>query len=554
MLKPPAPAQPAPAVVLPRDLQIFTEANQAMRAGDLPGAERLYRKALAINPRLPAAWANLGLLQANAQRYPDAARSFGRAHALEPNNPSYLMPLAQAQSQAGLLPGAEKTLLEARRVWPREESVLGLLATVQMSRERFSPAAETLKTLNRVRQGKDRQTLGLLVTALTAARKRTEARSFAKVMASRFPKDPLAHLLVGDLSAQLQDWTAAKAAYGRAFALNPKAGKAALAAGACAEKAGDLAGAEAIYKKLAQKRAGEPVARLAQGKILLLQKDYVQAQNQLEAAFISQKNAGSEPEFLVPLGEALLFQGRQNDARAREYLKAAVAIDPAHERARRSLAFLHLRAGRLADAVVQLRALLELSPDDDRTRHQIAELLGALGKTDAATLAWEELAQRRPSDPEPLRALAALHEKAGKVEDARRALRKALARAPEDTETLLTSAALEEKAGDTAAALRVLERAAQVAPESPAAQWALADLWLRRKQPLAAEKPLAVLEILGEAALNLARRRTTETDSPESWFVYGRLLKRAGRSEESQRAFDDAVKKGFSLPLPNKPL
>ncbi len=553
MQNPPPPARPAPAVVLPRDLQIFTQANQAMRAGDLPGAETLYRKALALNPKLSAAWANLGLLQANAQRYPDAAKSFGRAHALEPKNPAYLMPLAQAQSQAGLLPGAEKTLQEARKIWPREESVLGLLATIQMNRERFLPASETLKTLNQVRKGKDRQTLGLLVTALTAARKRTEARSYAQIMASRFPKDPLAHLLVGDLSAQLQDWAAAQAAYGRAFALNPKAGKAALAAGACAEKAGNLLGAEAIYKKLAQKRAGEPVARLAQGKILLLQKDYAQAQNQLEAAFVSQKSAGSEPEFLVPLGEALLFQGRQNDGRAREYLRAAVAIDPAHERARRSLAFLNLRSGRLADAVVQLRALLELSPDDDRTRHQIAELLGALGKTDAALAAWEELAQRRPSDPEPLRELAALHEKAGKPGDARKALRKALARAQGDPETLLASAGLEERSGDIAAALRVLERAALVAPESPAVQWALADLWLRRKQPAAAEKPIATLETLGEAGLNLARRRT-ETDTPESWLIYGRLLKRAGRPEESQKAFDEAVKKGFSLPLSNKPL
>jgi tetratricopeptide (TPR) repeat protein len=523
-----------------------------MRGGDLKEAETLYRQALALDSRLAAAWANIGLLQANARRYPEAAKSFAKAHALEPKNPVYILPLAQAQSQAGQLTGAEKTLLEARRLWPREESLLSLLATVQMSLERFSAAAETLKQLNAVRRGNDRQTLGLLVTALLAAGRRKEARPYARQMAARFPKDPTAHLLVGDISAQLQDWREATKAYSRAFTLNPRAGKAALAAGACAEKAGDLALAETLYKRLAQKRFGEPVARLAQGKILLLKKDYVHAQAQLEAAFLAQKSAGSEPEFLVPLGEALLFQGRQNDARAREYLKAAIAIDPAHERARRSLAFLHLRAGRLPDAVVQLRAVLELNPKDTPTQRQIAELLTLLGKTDAAAAAWEALASATPADPEPLRQLAALWVKANRLPEARKALRRALKRTPEDTEAQLALAEVEEQAGDTAAALRVLERLTTTHPTLPAPQWMLACLWLRRRQPTQAEKPLVALEAVGEPALRLARRRTEFLpDSSEAWYVYGRLLRRANRPEEAAKAFAESARKGFALSLPN---
>ncbi|KAH0533762.1 hypothetical protein FGG08_007569, partial [Glutinoglossum americanum] len=524
----------------------------AMRGGDLKEAEKLYREALALNPRLAAAWANIGLLQSNARKYPEAVKSFSRAHAIEPNNPAYLMPLAQVQSQAGQLDGAERTLQQARRIWPLADGVLSMLATIQMNLQHYTGAADTLKDLNLIRKGKDKQTTRLLITALMGANQRKEARRYARLMALQFPTDPVAHLLVGDLAAQLQDWREAVKAYNRAFTLDPKAGKAALAAGAAAEKMGDIGQAETIYKKLAQKRSGEPIARLALGKISLLHKDYSQAQKQLEAAFVGQKNAGSEPEFLVPLGEALLFQGVQNDDRAREYLKAAVAIDPAHERARKSLAFLNIRAGRLADAVVQLRALEELNPEDLATQRQIAELLGVLGKTDAAADAWEILASKAPKDPTPLRDLAALRMKENKLPEARKALRRALTRAPDDLETQLDLAELEEKAGDIATALRVLERVTAANPAQPAPQWALACLWLRRQQPMQAEKPILALETSGAAGLNLARRRTeTLPGSPEVWYVYGRLLRHAGRAEEAGKAFAESARKGFTLSLPN---
>lgn len=523
-----------------------------MRGGDLKEAERLYKEALKLNPQLSAAWANIGLLQSNARKYPEAVKSFSRAHALEPNNPAYLMPLAQAQSQAGQLDGAERTLQKARRIWPLDENVLGMLTTVQMNLQHFSGAADTLKDLNLIRKGKDKQTTRLLITALVGANQRKEARRYARLMTVQFPTDPVGHLLVGDMAAQLRDWREATKAYNRAFTLDPKAGKAALAAGAAAEKLGDTAQAEAIYKKLAQKRPGEPIARLALGKISLIHKDYDQAQKQLEAAFVGQKNAGSEPEFLVPLGEALLFQGPQHDDKAREYLKAAVAIDPAHERGRRSLAFLNIRAGRLADAVVQLRAIEELDPDNLATQRQIAELLGLLGKYDAAADAWEILASKAPKDPEPLRQLAALRLKENKLPEARKALRRALTRMPDDVETQLALAEVEEKAGDTASALRVLERLTAANPTQPAPQWELACWWLRRQQPAQAEKPILALETNGAGALNLARRKTeTLTDSPEVWYVYGRLLRHAGRAEEAGKAFAESARKGFTLSLPN---
>ena len=540
--KPPAPPPP--------ELVHFSAGNQAMRGGKLADAERLYRKAVALNPRLAAAWANLGLLQANAKRFSEAADSLEKARRLEPQNDAYLPALLQAQYQARRFEGAEKTARRILALSPRDEAALAILGNSLLTRQRFAEAARPLEKLNGLRGGRDQQTLSSLIVALTGARQRREARSYARAMASRFPKDERAWLLVGDLSAQLAtetlqpaDWREAKLAYAKAFALDPKNVRAALAAIACAEKEGDFPGAESLLKQLAGKNAGKPVGHLAQGKLLLLHKNYPQAQAELEAAFVAEKTAGSDPEFLVPLGEALMLQGPQNDARAREYLRAAVAIDPASERGRRSLAFLNLRAGKLPEAISQLRALLDIQSNDHGTRRQVAELLERAGKPESAAAQWEELAKRKRADPAPLLALAELYRKAEKLPEAKKAVERALLRAPKSEPAQQALARLLEAAGKDDELLLVREKWAALAPESAAAQWELARLYLQRGLESAAALPLKTLQAQPETALALGKKRTEERPGDaETWYLYGALLRVAGKTEDAIRAFAEAVR------------
>ena len=306
-----------------------------------------------------------------------------------------------------------------------------------MARGKYAEAAGPLGLLNGLRGGKDLQTLGSLVTALAGAGRREEARTYARAMARRFPKEERATLLLGDLSAQLagesgkaEDWSEAQSAYRKAFGLNMNNVRAALAAGASAERAGDAAGARGIYRRLAARDPKSAYARLAAGKVHLLDHLYPQAQAALEAAFLAERTAGSDPEFLVPLGEALLMQGAQNDDRAQEYFRAAVAVDPSCDRARRALALLHLRAGRLSDASVQLRALLALQQSDTDARRRLAEVLERAGKPDLAAQQWERLARMRSTDPAPLVSLAALRRGQGRWAEARSAAEGAVRRDP----------------------------------------------------------------------------------------------------------------------------
>lgn len=584
--KPTAPPSnlPTPPPGPPLDLVYFSAGNQAMRAGKLADAERFYRKTIGVNPRMAAAWANLGLLQSNAKRFNEACASLEKARSLEPTNDAYLPPLLQAQYQAGRVESAEKTARRILALAPRDEATLAILGNLLLARQKFAEATRPLEKLNGLRGGRDGATLTSLIVALTGARQRREARSYARAMASRFPKDERARLFVGDLSAQLatettlpSDWREAKLAYAKAFALNPKNARAALAATTCAEKEGDFAVAESLFQQLAAKNAGKPLGHLAQGKLLLLRKNYPQAQAELEAAFVMEKTAGSDPEFLVPLGEALMLQGPQNDARAREYLRAAVAVDPASERGRRSLAFLNLRAGKIPEAISQLRALLDVQPNDGGTRRQVAELLERFGKPERAIAQWEELARRKKSDPAPLLALATLYSKGEKWADAKKAVERALLRTPENLEALLLLSKIYDGQGDALNARKSAERALTIAPrsepaqqalgdllevggkddellltrekwvalvpESVAARWELARLYLRRNRETDAKLHVEALQLQPDAALKLGKSRTeTKPGDAESWYLYGVILRAAGKTDDAIKAFTDAAR------------
>lgn len=600
----PPPALPTPPPVPPLDLVYFSAGNQAMRAGKLADAERLYRRAIGLNPKMAAAWANLGLIQSNAKRFDEACASLEKARSLEPGNDAYLPPLLQAQYQAGRLESAEKTARRILALSPRDEAALAILGNSLLARQKFAEATRPLEKLNGLRGGRDGATLTSLIVALTGARQRREARSYARAMASRFPKDERARLFVGDLSAQLatetalpSDWREARLAYAKAYGLNPKNVRAALAATTCAEKEGDLAAAESLLKQLATKNSGKPLGHLAQGRLLLLRKNYPQAQAELEAAFVAEKTAGSDPEFLVPLGEALMLQGPQNDARAREYLRAAVAVDPASERGRRSLAFLNLRAGKLPEAISQLRALLDVQPGDHGTRRQVAELLERVGKPDSAAMQWEELARRKKTDPAPLLALASLYQRTQKLPDAKKAVERALLRAPERVEALLLLAKICDRQNDAPGARKSVERAlaiapksepaqqaladlleaggkddelllvrekwAALAPESVVAHWELARLYLQRSRADDARLQIAALTPPSDAALKLGKNRTeARPGDAEGWYLYGVLLRTAGKTEDAIKAFTDAARlkpdgpaatalKELNPPLPN---
>ena len=68
----PAPAKPPPPDIAKQAQALLVQGNELHAKGDIAGAARAWRQALALNPRLPAAWGNLGVML-RVEDHPEAA-------------------------------------------------------------------------------------------------------------------------------------------------------------------------------------------------------------------------------------------------------------------------------------------------------------------------------------------------------------------------------------------------------------------------------------------------------------------------------------------------
>jgi|GEM_PF-835327 len=68
--------------------EINKQAIELFRAKDYPGAEELYRQAIAVEPTFFPAQLNLGILLFKMGRFDDAIKECSKAVALDPNHPS----------------------------------------------------------------------------------------------------------------------------------------------------------------------------------------------------------------------------------------------------------------------------------------------------------------------------------------------------------------------------------------------------------------------------------------------------------------------------------
>ncbi|TCZ65383.1 methyltransferase domain-containing protein [Roseicella aquatilis] len=163
-----------------------------------------------------------------------------------------------------------------------------------------------------------------------------------------------------------------------------------LQAGAARHAAGDLAGAERLYRQVLKRRPQEPNAHNLLGVLARQRGDRPGALHHTERALAA---APEEPVFLANRGAALA------------------------------------EAGRPAEAVIALRAALARRPEDPVTLRNLGQALCALGDAPAALAPLERAATLLPDAPEPLLALAHARREAGDAAGAAQAAETALARA-----------------------------------------------------------------------------------------------------------------------------
>jgi tetratricopeptide (TPR) repeat protein len=193
--------------------------QQALRRGDTAAAEEICRRALARRPRDAALHLQLGqLLRARGER--DAgATALRQAVALEPRLAAAWRELAINALETGQLAEADQASAQLRRLQPPPSAgvflrghVLGLLHRFDESEREFA-AIRTVAGVPAAR-------LGLVGDAL-ARGDATAARFHAERMVDWLPDQAAAWDALGQAAAAQQDWPASTAALRRATELAP---------------------------------------------------------------------------------------------------------------------------------------------------------------------------------------------------------------------------------------------------------------------------------------------------------------------------------------------
>jgi tetratricopeptide (TPR) repeat protein len=315
--------------------------------GSLSSRER-EAAASRIRTILARAYLNLGILQAQANRFGRAAEFFEASAELDPAFPRVQYSLGVAYFSAQQYDKALPPLARAAAEQPQNFEIARMLALAAFDIEDYTRAADLLSKDPKLPTDPALQ-YAYGVALVRSGRAEEADRIFSRVLAQN-PDVPELNVVIGQAHAAQGDFDAAIAAFRRATALNPNVADANAALGAILLRQGNL---DAASDALRAELAAHP--------------DDVRARN--------------------TLATVLELQGRREDA-LRE-LKTIVARRPNYAEARYLFGKILLAQGAAADAVVHLELAARLSPDDSNIHYQLGQAYQRLGKTDLAAREFE---------------------------------------------------------------------------------------------------------------------------------------------------------------------
>jgi tetratricopeptide (TPR) repeat protein len=318
--------------------------------GNLSPAER---EAVAgrVRTSLARAYLNLGILQAQANRFGRAAELFEVAVELDPAFPQLQYSLGVAYFNAQQFDKAVPVL--ARALEPHANpDIARMLALASFQIDDYARAADLLRNDPRLPADPALQyTYG--VALVRSGRAEEAERIFSRVLTQN-PDVPELNVVLGQAHAAQGDYDAAIASFRRALAIKP-----------------DVADANA-----------------ALGTIYLRQGNLDAASDALRAELVSHPD---DARARNALATALDLQGKHDDAL--KELRALLARRPNYSDARYLLGKILLAGGAAAEAVEHLERAVKLAPADPNIHYQLAQAYQRLGKTDLAAKEFDAYQQ-----------------------------------------------------------------------------------------------------------------------------------------------------------------
>lgn len=365
---------------------LVAQALARHRAGDLDGAEPLYRRALELDPSGADAWHLLGVLSTGRGRPDLALGHIGRALELRPGDAGFLLNRGVALQALGRLTEAEAGFRAAVAARPDFPEAHNNLANALHALGRPDEALGYWRRALELRPDypEARQNLALALADRGDAK---EAAEHARAAVSLAPGHAPAYLALAGALAELGDHDGAESACREALRLRP-----------------DLAAAHrALARALRlRRRPGEALCSAQ------------------EALRLDPSDADAHVEAGVALG----CLGRAGEAELR--LRHAAWLRPDHAEARHNLAVLLSGRRRFPQAVELFRQALRLRPGLADASLGLGRALARLGELDGAVVAVREALSRRPGHAPAWSCLGELLAQQGRVAEAADAFREAL--------------------------------------------------------------------------------------------------------------------------------
>jgi tetratricopeptide (TPR) repeat protein len=315
-----------------------------------------------VTTELARAYLNLGVMQAQAERFARAAEHFERAAEVAPDFPRVQYSLAVARFNAREFDKATGPLTRALAESPQDAGLKRMLAMSWLELEAYDKAAALLR--DDPQRASDPSLEYAYGLALVRSGHGAEAQAIFSRLLARHGDSPELGVVLGQAYAQQGDYESAVQSLREALRRKP-----------------DVADASATLG----------VIYLRQGKL-------AEAEEALRAQLTTNPGDLKSQQHLATV---LDLEGRSEDALP--VLRSVLGAKPDFADARYLLGKILLARGAAPEALEQLEAAARLAPEDANIRYQLGQAYQKLGRTDEAQRQFETFRQlkdkRRGSAP-----------------------------------------------------------------------------------------------------------------------------------------------------------
>ncbi len=203
--------------------RLFQEALSAQEAGDLKGANRVYRQILASDQGHAESWHMLGGIAYQEGDLREAAERISRAVSLGPDNPAYRSNLALALISLGRFREAAESCRRALALAPEMADAHNNLGNALRCLNRLDEAIQCLESAVRIEPRFAEAHLNLGLTLYAKSRAAAAAESYRRALEIN-PNLFEAHFHLGEVHFQMGRVEEAEASCRRALACRPSDG------------------------------------------------------------------------------------------------------------------------------------------------------------------------------------------------------------------------------------------------------------------------------------------------------------------------------------------